>query len=173
MIQIQLEKAHPVAEGPIEHLLACHRRIEQRLDTLLLAGERLEQDPQAALTAIANSLHFMDVSGALHTVDEEESVFPRIRQTASSEERIYLDRLESEHREAGGIYLRLKELSAALLEDVTAERIQEYRALAAMLNAGYRAHIASEDTILVELGRRTLNTAHLESIQSEMHARRR
>ena len=173
MIQIQKEIAPPVAEGPIEHLLACHRRIEQRLDTLQRAASLLEEDTQASLIAIANSLRFMDVSGVLHTVDEEESVFPRIRQAASAEEIAYLDKLESEHREADRVYLRLKEVAASLLEQVTPERIREFRELIAKLDAAYRSHIASEDTVLVEIGRRVLQPAELETIQSEMRARRR
>jgi hemerythrin-like domain-containing protein len=172
MIQIQLDKAPAVADGPIEHLVACHRRIEQRLDTLQRAGAKLEQDTEASLIAIANSLRFMDVSGVLHTVDEEESVFPRIRQAASPGEVAYLDKLESEHKEADQVYLRLKAVSAALLESTTPELIQEYRELVTKLDAAYRSHIASEDTILVELGRRVLTADELETIQSEMRARR-
>jgi hemerythrin-like domain-containing protein len=173
MIQIQTEKAPPVAEGPIEHLVACHRRIEQRLDVLERAGSLLDQVPEASLIAIANSLRFMDVSGVLHTVDEEESVFPRIREAASPEEIAYLDNLEAEHREADSLYVRLKEVSASLLDGVTPELIQEYRELVARLGAAYRSHIASEDTILVALGRRVLTATELETIQSEMRARRR
>jgi hemerythrin-like domain-containing protein len=173
MIQIQLEKAPAVTDGPIEHLVACHRRIEQRLDTLKRAGDMLEQDTQASLIAIANSLRFMDVSGVLHTTDEEDSVFPRIRQAASAGEIEYLDKLESEHREADEVYLRLKSVSTALLDQVTPQRIREYRELAAKLDFAYRSHIASEDTILVEIGRRVLSAVELETIQSEMRARRR
>jgi hemerythrin-like domain-containing protein len=173
MIQIQLEKAPPVAEGPIEHLLACHRRIEQRLDVLERAGAALEENPEPSLIAIANSLRFMDVSGVLHTVDEEESVFPRIRDTASTEEIAYLDKLEAEHREADEVYVRLKEVSTALMGAVTADLIHEYRQLVNKLGSAYRSHIASEDTVLVELGRRVLKQDELEIIQAEMRARRR
>src|SRR5215210_6748870 len=108
MIQIQKDISAPVAEGPIEHLLACHRRIEQRLDTLERAGALLEETPQAALIAIANSLRFMDVSGTMHTVDEEQSVFPRIRNAAAPGDIEYLDGLEGQHRDAELVYDRLK-----------------------------------------------------------------
>ena len=60
MIQIQLEKAPPVASGPIEHLVACHRRIEQRLDIFERAGAVLDSDPEASLAAIQN--HIPEVS---------------------------------------------------------------------------------------------------------------
>ena len=55
----------------------------------------------------------------------------------------------------------------------TPDLISEYRELVAKLGSAYRRHIASEDTILVELGRRVLSEAELETIQTEMRARRR
>ncbi|HYP04621.1 MAG TPA: hemerythrin domain-containing protein [Bryobacteraceae bacterium] len=172
MIQIQLDKAPPVADGPIDHLVACHRRIEHRLDTLERAGAALDQSPEASLIAIENSVRFMDVSGVLHTIDEEESVFPRIRNAANPDEIAYLDNLEAEHREADQVYLRLKEVATSLMNGVTPEAIPEYRNLVAKLSGMYRSHIASEDQVLMELGRRVLTPSELEVIQSEMRARR-
>ena len=172
MIQIQMEKSPPVADSPLEHLTACHRRIEQRLDIFERAGAALEQTPEAALVAITNSIRFMDLSGALHTADEEESVFPRMRASLSQSEIEYLDQLESEHLEADKLYHRLKDAAAALHCAVTAESVAAYRAVASQLGALYRRHIASEDASLAELGKRTLTSADLESIQFEMRARR-
>ena len=173
MVQIQLEKAPPVAEGPIEHLVACHRRIEERLDILERAGAMLDSVPEASLIAIQNSIRFMDLSGALHTIDEEQSVFPRLREALNVEEREYLDHLEAEHREAEQVYGRLKAVVARMRVGVTTDDTVEYRDLVAALASMYRSHIASEDTILVEMGRRRLTEGQLESIQSEMRARRR
>src|SRR5689334_840774 len=109
MIQIQARITPPVAEGPLEHLLACHRRIENRLATLERAGEHLEDRTGEPLIAISNSLRFMDTSGVLHTVDEEQSVFPRLRSSLSPEEIAYLDGLESQHRQVDEVYTSLKQ----------------------------------------------------------------
>jgi hemerythrin-like domain-containing protein len=173
MVQIQLQKAPPVAEGPIEHLVACHRRIEERLDVLERAGTMLDSDPEASLVAIQNSLRFMDLSGALHTRDEEESVFPRLREAVKAEERDYLHQLESEHRDAEQAYAQLKAVAARLPQQVTRDRVAEFREVVAKLTRIYRSHIASEDTVLVEMGRRSLTDEQLETIYSEMRARRR
>jgi hemerythrin-like domain-containing protein len=175
MIQIQLKPdLESLEKGPIEHLLACHRRIEQRLDILDRAGKALEaQSSEEALTAIANTLRFMDISGALHTRDEEESVFPRIRQLASTEEIAYLSDLENEHGEVDALYVRLKDVSASLLQSITPELVRDYREVVSKIGSAYRRHIASEDSVMVELARRVLNSTELESIQAEMRARRR
>jgi hemerythrin-like domain-containing protein len=173
MVQIQLEKAPPVAEGPLEHLVACHRRIEDRLDVLERAGAMLDSAPEASLIAIQNSIRFMDLSGALHTIDEEESVFPRLREAVSAEEREYLHHLEAEHCEAEQVYARLKAVAERLRQHVTSNDVAEYRGTVATLVRMYRSHIASEDSVLVQMGRRSLTDEQLETIQSEMRARRR
>jgi hemerythrin-like domain-containing protein len=172
MIQIQTRISPPVVEGPIEHLLACHRRIENRLDILERAGQHLEDQPNESLLAISNSLRFMDTSGVLHTVDEEESFFPRMRASLAPEESAYLDGLESQHQDVDRVYIQLKETILDLQHLRTPERIERYRACVAKLAASYRAHIASEDSILMEMGRRILSPAELSAIHNEMRARR-
>ena len=172
MIQIQTRISPPIAEGPIEHLLACHRRIENRLDILERAGQHLEDQPNESLLAISNSLRFMDTSGVLHTVDEEESLFPRLRSSLTPEEVAYLDGLESQHRDVDAVYASLKETVFHLQQERTPELIDMYRKCVAKLTAAYRTHIASEDSILVEMGRRILSPAELAAIHNEMRARR-
>jgi hemerythrin-like domain-containing protein len=172
MIQIQNQIAPPVTEGPIEHLLACHRRIEDRLAILERAGQHLEDRPEESLLAISNSLRFLDTSGVLHTVDEEESVFPRLRGCLAADEITYLDTLESQHREVDVVYASLKQIVNQLQQQRTPERLASYRELVAKLTAAYRAHIASEDSVLMDMARRTLTPSQLSEIKTEMRARR-
>jgi hemerythrin-like domain-containing protein len=172
MVKIELQKAPPVKEGPIEHLFACHRRIEDRLAILERAGAHLESSPGEALTAIANSLRFMDTSGVLHTIDEEQSVFPRMRTHLTADELAYVDELESQHREADRVYELLKAVVASLIKSPTPELIQQYRELVGKLSEAYRDHIASEEATLLPIGRRVLDDSELAEIQSEMRGRR-
>ena len=172
MVKIELQKAPPVKEGPIEHLFACHRRIEDRLSILERAGEHIELAPGEALTAITNSLRFMDTSGVLHTVDEEQSIFPRLRSHLTADELAYLDELESQHREADRVYESLKGVVTELTQSQTPELIHQYRDLVKRLAHAYRDHIASEDATLLPIGRRVLNGSELAEIQSEMRGRR-
>ena len=71
-IMIQIGAPSATIDSPIDHLMACHRRIEQRLDTLFNAADRIEIDRAGAQTAIQNSLRFMDTSGERHTEDEQQ-----------------------------------------------------------------------------------------------------
>jgi hemerythrin-like domain-containing protein len=172
MIQIQTKIAPPVVEGPIDHLQACHRRIENRLEVLERAGQHLEDRFEESLLAIFNSLRFMDTSGVRHTVDEEESLFPRLRNCLSQEQIQYLDQLESQHRAVDAVYDSLKEVVAQLQREANPERILAYRELVGKLTAAYRAHIASEDSTLMEMARSVLTPDDLAAIQAEMRARR-
>lgn len=71
-------------DAPLEHLMACHRRIEERLATFERAGEALVERREEALKAIRSAFAFMESNGAMRTWDEEESVFPRLRGLAQA-----------------------------------------------------------------------------------------
>lgn len=173
MIQIG-HSPETVSDEPLDHLIACHDRILNRLDTLARVGDALETETPAALQALRNALRFFDVSGRLHTEDEEESVFPRLRPRLNPDQAAYVDSLESQHREKEAVYSELKTLAADLESGgVTAARADRFRALVARLGELYRSHIASENEILVELGRANLSPEELTAIREEMRARRR
>lgn len=171
---IKIGQANATIETPVEHLMACHRRIEDRLSTLERAGDHLLKDRQAALDAIRKSISFLDSSGALHTEDEEASVFPRLRPHLSPEERHYLDSLEEQHREAESVFWELKEVVAemAASPDRAGALASGFCELASKLSALYRPHIQSEDEILTQMARRCLDDAQLKAITTEMRARR-
>ena len=170
MIQIGAPAA--TIDSPIDHLMACHRRIEQRLDTLFNAAERIESDRDGALTAIQNSLRFMDTSGERHTEDEEASLFPRLRQKLSSEEIAFLDSLEEQHVKAASIYSELKLALVALAAEPTADSVRRYRECAERLRSLYRDHIRAEDEILTAMAKRSLDAGEIQEISREMRARR-
>lgn len=163
----------PVAEEPLEHLVACHDRILQRLETLERVGESFDARPEEAVQALYRTLDFFNTSGRLHTEDEEESVFPRIRERIGRAGIEYLDSLEEQHREKEEVYDQLRRLAGELRESITPERVATYRRLAGRLCTLYRSHIASENDILVRLGREALSADELAAIRDEMRSRRR
>ncbi|MDE3197427.1 MAG: hemerythrin domain-containing protein [Acidobacteriota bacterium] len=166
MVQIGVQST--TIDTPIEHLVACHRRIEQRLDTLVAAADRFPSDRASAMAAIEKSLHFLDTNGVLHTEDEEVSLFPRLRPRLRDFEKTFVDSLEDQHQEAERIYTELKTLAA----DLSAETLSRYRERAEVLRALYRKHIQSEDEILTALARRTLTGDEIREVSREMRARR-
>src|SRR2546421_12763240 len=81
-ITIGAKPDHTFTE-PIGLLTDCHRRIERFLDQLLViagkaGGAELTGDQREAL---GTSLRYFKKAAPLHTADEEESLFPRMRET--------------------------------------------------------------------------------------------
>jgi len=171
---IQIGASAATIDSPIEHLVACHRRIEQRLDTLVNAAGHLQNQRTAALAAIASSFSFLDTSGVLHTEDEEGSLFPRLRKKLSTSEIEFVDSLEAQHVQAETIYSRLKQLASQLSaqDAVDSGRAAEYVECAEALRTLYRAHIRTEDEILTALAKRSLSERELVDISHEMRDRR-
>jgi hypothetical protein len=60
---IEIGASAATIDSPIEHLVACHRRIKRRLDTLMNAAGHLLKQLTAALAAIASSFSFLETSG--------------------------------------------------------------------------------------------------------------
>lgn len=159
------EGAGSTIDHPLEHLVACHGRIEERLATLERAGACLESRTAEALEAIQSCLRYFDTSGALHTADEEESVFPRLRARLSPTERAEIEMLEMQHRDAEQLYTALKQA-------VARADAAQYRAAVERFAALYRAHIAFENRELIRVARRDLRPADLAAITREMKSRR-
>jgi hemerythrin-like domain-containing protein len=159
-------------DQPLDHLTACHRRIEQRLATLERAAPYLECRRDEALEAVDSALRFIDTSGVLHTRDEEDSVFPRLRPGLSPGENAFIDELEQQHQKADSLYGQLKDIVEELRSQNTPELIERYKQTVAGLCTIYRAHIAAEDETLVAIGKRVLGPEELSGIAAEMKQRR-
>jgi hemerythrin-like domain-containing protein len=161
-------------DHPLEHLTACHRRIEDRLATLERVIPHLESRREEALAAIHGSLRFFDTNGSWHTADEEESLFPRMSALMSEEERGFVDTLSAEHQEAENVYHALKQTVSALKKEnpCQPETMEEYKTLCGRLCSIYRAHIQAEDARIPEMGHRLLGEEALEQISQEMKLRR-
>lgn len=161
-------------DRPLDHLVACHRRIEDRLATLERVIPHWKSRKGEALNAVRNSLRFFDTNGAWHTEDEEQSIFPRFAGKITAEEQAYLDELARQHDEAEEAYATVKAIAARIeaSEGVTAETAAEYERAVARLGMLYRAHIASEDSRLVAIGTRVLDQDTLAEISKEMKRRR-
>ena len=166
---IKIGQKPATLDRPIEHLTACHRRIEDRLSTLERAGEWFGSEDETkqaeAMQAIASAIRFLDSSGVTHTVDEESSLFPRLAPRLDQGEKDYVESLERQHREVDQAYAELKPAVDARAPD-------RYRAAVSRVAQLYREHIASEDRVLTAIAGRLLSPADLEAIAAEMRGRR-
>ena len=172
MINIRTAPQSATLDTPIDHLSACHRRIEERLQTLERVGPHLLDRTAEALTALQAVFWFFDSSGATHTADEEESFFPRLAAHLTPEDQQFLNDLELEHAQAEAIYDALKIHVAQLADPPPGAEVARYNALAAELCTLYRQHIKNEDARFPAIAARILSPADLDAISQEMKHRR-
>jgi hemerythrin-like domain-containing protein len=151
-------------DRPLDHLMACHRRIENRLNTLQRAAAAIESDPPAARAALESAFRFFETSGMQHTEDEERSLFPRLRPALSREDLEFLDALEHQHVQANALFPEVKRAIDGP-PDI-------FRAKVARLVELYRDHIAAEDSLLQPLAQLHLSPQDVRSIAVEMKRRR-
>lgn len=106
-------KTHSFSD-PTALLSDCHRRIEMFLGTLEKVGVHIDvpltDEPRRALES---ALRYFREAAPKHTADEEQSVFPRLRQSHDlgvEGALATLDALEQEHRRADLLHLEVDSL---------------------------------------------------------------
>lgn len=161
---------------PLGLMSDCHRRVERFLQTLitLSAQENLEPSRRAALEV---ALRYFREAAPLHTLDEEESLFPRMRAAAGEElarAEARLQSLEADHARARAAHAEVEELAGRWLargrldpgrRQRLRERLEELRVL-------YGPHIEVEDREIFPLARRCLGPSDLLELGHEMARRR-
>jgi hemerythrin-like domain-containing protein len=173
------QPAQPGFDRPLALMSDCHRRIES---FLVVFGRVLDRyasrdlDGEAA-NALRTAQRYFREAAPRHTEDEEDSLFPRLRELDRDDLRELLeaaDRLERQHDEAQHLHASLdarvdRWLEAGRLSD------RDARSLASdlqSLDRLYTEHIAFEDEVLFPAAERVLGHAALRRIGEEMAARR-
>ena len=146
---------------PLQFLTACHGRIRIRLFSFLRAAARLRGEGTIERHELEAALLFFRTSGEGHTIDEEQTLFPRLRarlvEAGEQEAAALIDRLLQEHRSHDACFERMAAAMNAIdpslgsgdgLPDPDAAQVPcgtgEARALADALEAiveEYEAHI--------------------------------
>lgn len=128
-------------------------------------------------SALETALRYFHEAAPKHTADEEESLFPRLRQLRSPEvENAFsrLDDLEGDHRWAEPLHAKVEELGRKYLVDarLSEAEVAEFRAAVAQLSAMYQRHIAVEDETLFPVAAKALSDGDKRAIAAEMAKRR-
>lgn len=175
--------ARPQADfdQPLGLLSDCHRRIEHFLGVLhrvleLNRGGALNDEQRRA---IQTCLEYFRKAAPRHTADEEESLFPRLRQRAETDPRVKeamqrLDALEADHDAADAAHEESNALFQHWLDRdrLDAAQVTRLDALLTELLELYSRHIAIEDNEVFRLAGEVLNPDELEKIGREMAQRR-
>jgi hemerythrin-like domain-containing protein len=177
-IQINRRPDHDFDE-PLGLLSDCHRRIEHFLETLIAVHATAVADALSASdrSALEGALQYFKTAAPRHTADEEESLFPRLRESgdpAAVQALAVIDDLEHDHDEANAHHEAVDMLVRRWLTTGTLSppESSELGNRLSRLRALYQRHIAVEDQELFPAAARVLNQDQIGQIGREMASRR-
>jgi len=163
-------------DNPIGMLMDCHRRIEHFLGILCAVVERahgrtLTQEEIGAVTA---SIRYFRTGGKRHNDDEEESLFPRLRQGGAVGALGDLESLEHDHETANGLHtaaetLYEKWISAGSLNE---EEERELCSCVQTLRQLYSQHIRIEEQLVFPMAAQLLDPDAVRMMGEEFRRRR-
>ncbi|AYH45019.1 hemerythrin domain-containing protein [Azoarcus sp. DN11] len=166
----------PGFETPLEMLEACHERLQAQLATLArLAAWLPEHGPdRQAQQAATNVMRYFDVAAVKHHQDEEDDLFPVLRERVDEARRgelgTLIDWILADHQRlfAGWAQMRarLECIARGESADLTPAAVEEFA-------GAYRRHIAREEGELLPVARSVLGAQDIEVLSGTMTARRR
>jgi hemerythrin-like domain-containing protein len=166
-------------DQPLQLLQDCHRRIENFLEVLLRVVATATDDALDLQhrTALDTALRYFREAAPRHTQDEEESLFPRLRQESGSELQTAMaciGALEADHVRATNLHGQVDSRGEQWLRDghLPAPARTGLRRWLEELRILYRNHIAIEDNQIFPLAGKILPSDILTSVGQEMRARR-
>lgn len=177
-IHINRQPDHDFDE-PLGLLSDCHRRIEHFLEVLIAVHAKAGGQALSASdrTALEGSLQYFRTAAPRHTADEEESLFPRLRESGdpvAAQALDAIDRLEHDHEEANAHHAAVDVLVRRWLDAGTLPAVDaaELGDRLSRLQSLYRQHIGVEDQELFPAAARVLDEEQIGQIGREMAARR-
>jgi hemerythrin-like domain-containing protein len=163
-------------DDPIGMLKDCHRRIEQFLNILCVVVSRAQgralSDEEGA--AVKSAIEYFRSGGQRHTSDEEESLFPRLRNQSDPGAVGELTGLESDHQRANDLHAEVEKLYLAWIARTRLSREDEQRLLGATEELGhiYEGHIKIEEQAVFPLALKLLDNQSIAAMGQEFRARR-
>lgn len=164
---------------PTGLLTDCHRRIVTFLDTLRAVAQVIDHPPTTDVErALEAALRYFSQAAPKHTADEEESLFPRLRQISRAEVTSALDKLqglEAEHRWANPLHREVEQLGVKYLSEggLSKPEVDRFRDAIRDLHSMYERHIRLEDNVIFPLAARLLTEQDKSAIADEMAGRRK
>jgi pyridoxamine 5'-phosphate oxidase len=166
----------PAFDEPLEMLAACHERIEAQLCTLEKLVEHLAASgaDEPARDAAADAMRYFDTAGAHHHRDEDEDIFPLLRNLAAErcrpEVSAIINGLEEDHSTMEAQWSRLRERLEAVAAGRDARLDAEDVAHFAWL---YRRHMEKEAALVLPFAREAVSETQRAALGERMAARRR
>lgn len=162
----------PGFDDPLGVLAACHERIERHCTLLRRIVEHLrasgaDADARAAAERV---MRYFDRAGRDHHEDEEQDLFPALRESGDAELLQVLAELESQHARMDALWAalraRLESLDAQTQDPAFARVVEDFAAL-------YARHLETENAQVLPRARRLLDAERLAGIGAAMARRRK
>ncbi len=164
-------------DDPIGMLKDCHRRIEHFLNILCMVAEcvgdrSLTGEERSAVKA---ALQYFHTGGERHTLDEEESLFPRLSRAAGEDGVEVIERLERDHSHAADLHAAVDWMYTSWITDGVLEPVDPQRLLShtADLRQLYKEHIEIEESIIFPRAAEMLDSQTIAAIGQEFITRRK
>jgi iron-sulfur cluster repair protein YtfE (RIC family) len=172
--EIKLNAASGVEQDAIGMLLACHQRIRNFTGIALRLGDTDAAAPAEVANAAEAVHRYYTVALPLHEADENQSVYPRLRQVLTGDDAHALELMVEQHGPIDEAVAHLVPLWNELRshpEKLGALRL-ELGHHAARLQDLWREHLALEEEVVFPLIRSKLPATALSAIHREMKQRR-
>ena len=173
------QKPSPTFAQPLELLSDCHRRVESFLRALILVTDQARGGALSSVQreGLTTALRYFREAAPRHTADEEESLFPRLRERGGGLARAALekiDALEADHETAKTSHDLVEKLGQEWLSrgSLTPPETEELAEHLRKLHSIYERHIAVEDNEIFPLAGKVLDAKSLEEVGREMAGRR-
>jgi hypothetical protein len=124
--------------------------------------------------AVTSSLSYFRTGGLRHTADEEQSLFPRLREVGAVAAMQELQRLENDHQSANKMHAAVERLFLTWLESGTLSSNDEsiLQKSTTELERIYAEHIKVEEEVVFQQAAFILNKQALEAMGEEFRSRR-
>lgn len=171
----------PDFTDPLRLMVHCHQRIEAQLSSLQRAGEVVRGADTGklatAFAAVDVACNHFAIAGVRHTLDEEISLFPRLRDlggAAGREALAAISDLEFQHRTAELLHSEFDDLVRYFPRDGSADtrEIDYFNQIVSELAVLYRPHILLENNLVFPIAASVLPASEIQQIGKEMRARR-
>jgi hemerythrin-like domain-containing protein len=163
-------------DDPLGMLRDCHRRIENFLRVLCHVAETRSDGALSAdeRAAVESALEYFRTGGPRHTQDEEESLFPRLREAGNSADFEAVTELETEHGEADSLHAAVDRLFRAWIASGSLSETERQALLSAAgrLQTLYAGHIQVEEAVVFPRAAAVLDAKTIAAMGSEFRARR-
>ena len=163
-------------DDPLAMLKDCHRRIEHFLNIVCLVVDRASNRAlfDEEIAAVQAALNYFRVGGIRHNADEEQSLFPRMREAGATDQTGAIDGLERDHRDAAQMHDRVDALYSAWIANgaLTPAQHEELDAATSKLKQLYAQHIELEEKVVFPRAAQMLKPEALAAMGEEFRARR-